>query len=93
MKYTFNRLEVKSHARNAEDGADVMTKRIIVRGDLTGQELFFFPWPGPGNSEGPVDPEGWVDVPAVKFPAKLPGGLGDTPLVSTSAWPGPGDSE
>jgi hypothetical protein len=25
-------------------------------------EIFTFPWPGPGNSEGPVDPEGWMDV-------------------------------
>jgi transaldolase len=25
----------------------------------TGEGLFTFPWPGPGNSEGPVDPEPW----------------------------------
>ena len=23
------------------------------------EELFTFPWPGPGNSEGPVDPNRW----------------------------------
>ncbi len=30
---------------------------------VTGAEgLFTFPWPGPGNSEGPVDPDAWLEV-------------------------------
>jgi hypothetical protein len=26
------------------------------------EDLFRFPWPGPGNSEGPVDPDSWLQV-------------------------------
>jgi hypothetical protein len=26
------------------------------------EDLFRYPWPGPGNSEGPVDPDGWLQV-------------------------------
>ncbi len=50
------------------------------------------PWPGPGDSEGPVDTEGWAVVSAppapddgVRAPQSLP--------VSWTPWPGPGDSE
>jgi hypothetical protein len=27
--------------------------------DTAAEGLFTFPWPGPGNSEGPVDPDRW----------------------------------
>lgn len=54
--------------------------------------FFTFPWPGPGNSEGPVNPEGWVDVLATEKPPELGAGL-EMALVTTSPWPGPGDSE
>lgn len=56
-------------------------------------DFFTAPWPGPGNSEGPVDPEGWQaqvyplpDEPARRDPA-------EPPLVVPSPWPGPGDSD
>ena len=49
------------------------------------------PWPGPGDSEGPVDPEGWAPVwpPRDLDDAPAPGTL----PVSATPWPGPGDSE
>jgi hypothetical protein len=37
-------------------------KRSPVGGMAPGngaEGLFTFPWPGPGNSEGPVDPDRW----------------------------------
>jgi len=49
-------------------------------------------WPGPGNSDGPVDPEGPLE----------PGPTGDDgesqpPIrddeLKVNPWPGPGDSE
>lgn len=52
--------------------------------------LFRFPWPGPGNSEGPVDPDWWLQVETKDAPAT--GSSGDA-LLSTYPWPGPGDSE
>lgn len=54
------------------------------------EDLFRFPWRGPGNSEGPVDPDRWLQVETNDNPAK--GSSSDT-LLSTSPWPGPGDSE
>lgn len=56
-------------------------------------EFFTFPWPGPGNSEGPVNPEGWVHVLVTETPPELSGGSLEMALVTTSPWPGPGDSE
>lgn len=66
-------------------------------------EFYTFPWPGPGNSEGPVNPEGWVEVGAEETPEKLGSEklgsekLGSeswpTALLATTPWPGPGDSE
>jgi len=50
------------------------------------------PWPGPGDSEGPVDPEGWAPVVSLTEPN---GGV-PAPLalpVNSTPWPGPGDSE
>jgi transaldolase len=41
---------VGSRKRSAADGAVLGTGA---------EELFTFPWPGPGNSEGPVDPDPW----------------------------------
>jgi hypothetical protein len=55
-------------------------------------ELFSFPWPGPGNSEGPVNPDGWMESGAPETPPGI-GTESETPLLSTSPWPGPGDSE
>lgn len=54
------------------------------------EDLFRFPWPGPGNSEGPVDPDPWSKVETND--ASVKGSSTDT-LLSTSPWPGPGDSE
>lgn len=54
--------------------------------------MFTFPWPGPGNSEGPVNPEGWVDGGATEKLPELGAGL-EMALLTTSPWPGPGDSE
>jgi hypothetical protein len=50
----------------------------------TGVEgLFTHPWPGPGNSEGPVDPDRWSFEPA--------GGSysdGSGTSLAASPWPG-----
>lgn len=56
------------------------------------------PWPGPGNSEGPVDPEGWTQKSVEDYRKALAGadrnGRADMSLPLTSdPWPGPGDSE
>jgi hypothetical protein len=56
-------------------------------------EIFTFPWPGPGNSEGPVDPEGWMDVEVREPTAEVDLVVLQPSLVATSPWPGPGDSE
>jgi hypothetical protein len=56
-------------------------------------EIFTFPWPGPGNSEGPVDPEGWMDVEGGEPSAEVDVVVLQSSLVVTSPWPGPGDSE
>jgi hypothetical protein len=51
--------------------------------------LFSFPWRGPRNSEGPVDPEGWWNPPGDHRLVR-----GSTAgLLTTSPWPGPGNSE
>jgi hypothetical protein len=50
------------------------------------------PWPGPGDSEGPVDPVGLTRD-------AVAGGLDEgvrvdqLSLVTSAPWPGPGDSE
>jgi hypothetical protein len=56
------------------------------------------PWPGPGDSEAPVDPEGWTPSWHEAYAQVLtePDGNGraDESLpASTDPWPGPGDSE
>lgn len=55
-------------------------------------ELFTFPWPGPGNSEGPVDPDGWTLLQPQATLADLQT-EGEVELLVGSPWPGPGDSE
>jgi hypothetical protein len=61
-------------------------------GRVTGaEELFTFPWPGPGNSEGPVDPDPWSQVENRDDP--LGSGPSASILLTTAPWPGPGDSE
>jgi hypothetical protein len=60
---------------------------------VTSGEFFTLPWPGPGNSEGPVNPEGWIEVEAFKAPPHLEKRTWEAPLLATSPWPGPGDSE
>lgn len=42
---------VGSRNRSADEGTVVGTGA---------ERLFTFPWPGPGNSEGPVDPDQWL---------------------------------
>jgi hypothetical protein len=56
------------------------------------------PWPGPGDSEGPVDPEGWAPVPSLTdldgdVPAPLAWPVPTPWPVNPTPWPGPGDSE
>lgn len=65
--------------------------RPATRAPTEGAEVLFrFPWPGPGNSEGPVDPDRWLQVDTHDaFPTRSSGDA----LLSTYAWPGPGDSE
>ena len=41
-------------------------RRREVYATVDAAELFTFPWPGPGNSDGPVNTEGWVDVGATE---------------------------
>jgi hypothetical protein len=41
---------VGSRKRSAAEGTVLET---------SAEGLFTFPWPGPGNSEGPVDPDRW----------------------------------
>lgn len=70
-----------------------MGRRLRPPTQRTGETTegsFRFPWPGPGNSEGPVDPDLWLQV-GTNDPSAA-GPSSDT-LVSTSPWPGPGDSE
>ena len=51
------------------------------------------PWPGPGDSEGPVDTEGWtVPTGDPGFADSVHEGPDDQSLT-TAPWPGPGDSE
>jgi hypothetical protein len=55
--------------------------------------LFTFPWPGPGNSEGPVEFEGLSEAGGSE-PLASPRSEGpEEALLVVSAWPGPGDSE
>lgn len=56
--------------------------------------LFTAPWPGPGNSEGPVDPELPV-TPTANTQVDTGKTRESIPhlQVMTDAWPGPGDSE
>jgi hypothetical protein len=61
--------------------------------NMRGIEVFTFPWPGPGNSEGPVDPDEWTDSRKVRAPEPVDLEVLETPLATTSPWPGPGDSE
>lgn len=56
-------------------------------------ELFTLPWPGPGNSEGPVNPDQWVEVEGGERPEEVSLERWKPSLVATSPWPGPGDSE
>jgi hypothetical protein len=48
------------------EGSVGLRKRSAGDGIVVGtgaQGLFNFPWPGPGNSEGPVDPDRWLVQP------------------------------
>jgi hypothetical protein len=61
---------------------------------LNASDLFTAPWPGPGDSEGPVDPEpSIVSIPTGSVVSRLRPEAGPLELVSTASWPGPGDSE
>ena len=71
--------------QGAKDGFEVSAAAVA---------LFTSPWPGPGNREGPGDPElplPWTASRQVEA-GNAPGS--NTQLsVMTDAWPGPGDSE
>jgi hypothetical protein len=54
--------------------------------------LSSFPWPGPGNSEAPDDPEGGISAAENEEPHAVHA-LSEAALVVTFPWPGPGDSE
>jgi hypothetical protein len=59
-------------------------------------DIFTFPWPGPGNSEGPVSPEEWIETAQAETPVEPSVALveeRELALLSASPWPGPGDSE
>jgi hypothetical protein len=61
-------------------------KRPAAEGTVPGtgaEALFTFPWPGPGNSEGPVIPDRWSVQPAGE---SFAGGWG----TRLAASPGPG---
>ena len=76
-------------AEGSERSGRPSAARKLVR--VTGaEELFTFPWPGPGNSEGPVDPDRWSQVDTTRLP---PATVSTASLLATSPWPGPGDSE
>ena len=56
-------------------------------------ELFTAPWPGPGNSEGPVNPEVSRETEVLEMSKDASPEILQGDLVTTSPWPGPGDSE
>jgi hypothetical protein len=54
-------------------------------------DIFSFPWPGPGNSDAPDDPEGWVEGEWRDEGHREAASEGL--LVSAFPWPGPGNSD
>lgn len=61
-------------------------KRSGAEGMVPGtgaEELFTYPWPGPGNSDGPVDPCRWSFPPARESFA-----CGRGTRLAASRWPG-----
>ncbi|TMK84124.1 MAG: hypothetical protein E6G44_10640 [Actinobacteria bacterium] len=56
-------------------------------------QAFATAWPGPGNSEGPVDPEGMSGLPGPASSAVETLLDIDDGELDVSPWPGPGDSE
>jgi hypothetical protein len=62
-----------------------------IAGAVGAEEPFSFPWPGPGNSEGPVDPDLWTEEVPARDESFRRGRIVE--LLTTSPWPGPGDSE
>jgi hypothetical protein len=69
-------------------GSVGLRKRSAADGIVVGtgaQGLFSFPWPGPGNSEGPVDPARWLVQPSGESFAR-----GWASSLAASPWPGPG---
>lgn len=68
----------------------VLSSRLLA---VCAAEFFTFPWAGPGNSEGPVNPEGWEEVGEKETLEKLDSMGWTTALLATTPWPGPGDSE
>ena len=68
-------------------GARAGSPKRSAEGTVWGTDaegLFTFPWPGPGNSEGPVDPDPWSDRPGGE---SLAGDSGTS--LAGSPWPGP----
>ena len=54
--------------------------------------VFTFPWPGPGNSEGPNDPEAPPDASRTEEEGAI-SSFSEADLLATAPWPGPGNSE
>lgn len=70
-------------------------RQAMSPGGQTGtHRVFTKPWPGPGDSEGPVDPEAsvWTATEA-HFSTDVPAVLDDPSALFTAPWPGPGNSE
>jgi hypothetical protein len=67
-------------------------KRSVAEGIALGtgtEGLFSFWWPGPGNSEGPVDPDPFSIQPRGESFANGSGAC----VLGASPWPSPGNSE
>ena len=75
-------------SRSPEPG---VRRRVLIRADqvLRAVRLTTTPWPGPGDSEGPVDPEDWI---APTCGSRVQFGAEDG-AFTTAPWPGPGNSE
>lgn len=84
---------VQVHHSRGWETSTVKRRRVIESQDLTGSLIDTGPWPGPGDSEGPVDTESWI------APGNGERSGTQVPLESeaiaftTAPWPGPGDSE
>ena len=72
---------------------DASKEGVRLRAEGEGPPVTTAPWPGPGNSEGPVDPEGWTYLTSGPAPADEDRVDWRAVPFTTNPWPGPGDSE